>query len=346
MNNDFESSLRETLNNAVPAAPPSPDRAEGARMKAKRTGRTRNAVVASAAAALAVAAIAIVPGLLNDKSTSAQRGPQVASPGASPYDGFQCPTGADPASTEPITKIDRGALRARICPAGGPELQWQAPGDALTSPTDLDLLVDQINGLESARPDLACTMELGPAYTLTFEYADGRLATIAGQNYGCQAVTLGDKQLVGASQISKDYFDSLERQRATMTPSQPVPDPGCASNGYGQPTTLMPAPTNPGFVKVVGCEYLSSDSSLVGGGPLSDADVVSLNSALVRSALADPAQAIDCMASDRTLRLVGVNEWGDMISISESGIGCWSVGDSIVSLGPELERAIDKAVED
>lgn len=341
MNNDFESSLRETLNNAVPDAPPSPDRAEGARMKAKRTGRTRNAVVASAAAALAVAAIAIVPSLLDDTPSRGQRGPQVAGPGASPYDGFQCPTGTDAASTEPITKIDQGALRARICPAGAPELQWQAPADALTSPTDLDLLADQINGLDPARPMMACTMEMGPAYTLTFEYAEGQLATIGGQLYGCQAVTLGDKQLVGAAQVSKAYFDALTLQRAGSSPSQPVADPKCLPNGFTQTVTLMPSPTKPAFVKVVACEYDSGDSSLTGSGPLSAEDVAALNASV---AAAQDGATIPCPAPnpDRDVRLVGATEWGDVVTISQSG--CWFVGDKVVTIGGALTQAIEGAV--
>jgi hypothetical protein len=349
MNSDFENNLRETLTNAVPEAPAAPNRAEQARARAARATRRRAGVIATGAAALAVAAIAIGPSLVDTGSgrDAEPDNPQPAGSAASPYDGFQC--GVTPQASQLRSEITEGAVRARICPVV-PEAEgvgWQPPADALVSSAALDELAHLVGGLETADPLGACTMELGPAYTLTFEYADGRLATVTGELYGCRPVTVGGQTFLGAVEVKDAYFEALLQQRATMTPPPVQAAPACDTQGFGPQGSLLPLDGSIRFVKVAACEY-NLTGALIGSGVLIDAEVAEFNRQFAATLLqpSEGGPTVTCAMSERDLRLVAISTWGDPVTATQSGMGCWWASEAFFRLDESMTAAVDAAVAD
>lgn len=100
-----------------------------------------------------------------------------------------------------------------------------APMDPLSGASGrAQAAVDLYNTLPDPNWD-ACTDELGPAYLVIHEYADGSRVPVEIQTYGCRAVVTGEQLKAGG----QDYLDALlalwaeEREELGTTGERPGP---------------------------------------------------------------------------------------------------------------------------
>jgi hypothetical protein len=95
------------------------------------------------------------------------------------------------------------------------------PVVTVTNAATVKQLFDTISGLPLMPKDIACTMELGPEYNLTF-YADGKtLPVVNAQRYGCRQVTIhGEKQERTAS--APEFWNELDLAILKGTPAARV----------------------------------------------------------------------------------------------------------------------------
>ncbi len=91
----------------------------------------------------------------------------------------------------------------------------------VTNAATVKQLFDTISGLPLMPKDIACTMELGPEYKLTF-YANGKTLTVVNaQRYGCRQVTIqGEKQERTAS--ASEFWNELDIAILKGTPAARV----------------------------------------------------------------------------------------------------------------------------
>jgi hypothetical protein len=213
--NDFEDRLRDRLHSAVPDGPDEPVRAGAARAYAARRRRRTRTSLGVAAVVVAVGGVSVLPSVLGgDDGGSAPVATSPSATGATAIAGepYACPPKPPKHRTSdaPGDQVPEGALLARLCVAGV-GTTWQPPADALTS--DVDALVRVVNDQEVLPDSQPCTMELGPAYTLTFQYADGSTVTVQGELFGCRALTVGDATYRGADQVHDRFLGFLHQQR-------------------------------------------------------------------------------------------------------------------------------------
>lgn len=138
----------------------------------------------------------------------------------------KCPDPADTPQAKGSFQLADGPSWARICGTsnsgtgqepgldGGRVLL--GPPDALV--TNLDGLVAFANALPTADSNMACTMELGPSYTLVVGYPDGRTQQITGELFGCRMV--GDR--TGSQQLLDDFGNRLRAQRIAFPDLAPI----------------------------------------------------------------------------------------------------------------------------
>ncbi|RMB62043.1 hypothetical protein [Tessaracoccus antarcticus] len=152
-----------------------------------------------------------------------------------PYVAEGCKDAAsgDLASTElPDGALPEDAERVWLCASG--EMQVGSPAPPL-EPLEEAGLVSQaaaaFNDLSPVPEDQACTMELGPAYLVVHEYADGTRHAVELQEYGCHLV-IGGATVKGNSELYKEKLLELWRQqRADLDTAQTRPGPLCPLTG-------------------------------------------------------------------------------------------------------------------
>ncbi|NYI43771.1 hypothetical protein BJ993_000851 [Nocardioides aromaticivorans] len=310
-----ETWLREGLAGAVPEPPAAPDRAEGARAKARRARRTTVAAAGGVAASVLLVAgvVATVGGSSPDDDKAADDVP------VSPYDAPACP--AAPVDTQTQVGPDHvpdGASSVRLC--GGNEVPIDVPKDALVD--GVDDVAASINGLETAPSDLACTMELGPAYQLVFAYPDGSSVVASGELYGCRQVVVDGVERVGADEPWETFIDRLRAQRKRLDPPAPV----------DAATLECPAATDTVGVPSVGraqdlavAAYCAEDR--LGSGtwrraPIPTADLTSLVTD-IRANTEENAGMVDCDVTPPVPHIVGVTAWGDRVDLQAQCTNGW-----------------------
>lgn len=227
MNESFEDRLGRSLIEIVPG-PPTGDLAGAARTLARRARRRRQGVAAGAAAVAVLAAIGVPWTVTRGGEPGGDRGGEpVKEPEAA---ALECPNKVDSGtlpgkSGEPLKK---GAVRAMLCPAGGSGM-FQPPSDALES--GLEEFVAMVNAQSAGSPaSSTCPSNLGIAWTVLLEYADGTTSSVTGENYGCGWLYLGQHDQLeprvreGAEVIYRKYLGLLAAQRATReAPGVEVP---------------------------------------------------------------------------------------------------------------------------
>lgn len=299
--------LREGLAGAVPAPPATPDRADGARTRARRARRTTLLAAGGVAASVLLVA-GVVAVLGND-------GPEdgdVANDGPlSPYDAPACPT--TPVDTRTQTGPDHvpdGARSVRLC--GANEIAIDVPKDALVS--GVDEVAATINGLETAGTDMACTMELGPAYQLLFAYPDGSTIVASGELYGCRPVVVNGVERVGADEPWEKFIALLRAQREQLDPPAPV-DPATIECPAATDATGVPSVGRAQDVAVaVYCAEDTLGSGTWRRAPIPADDLAALV-ADIEANTEKNAGYVDCRVDPPVPAIVGVTAWGDRVNL-------------------------------
>lgn len=307
--------LRDGLADAVPDAPTVPDRADGARARARRARRTTIAAVGGVAASVLLAA-GVVAVLGNDGPD----GGNIADDGrASPYDAPACP--AAPVDTRTQTgpgQVEEGASSVRLC--GGNEIAIDVPKDALV--TDVDELAEAVNGLDAASPDLACTMELGPAYQLVFSYPDGSTIVASGELYGCRPVVVNGVERTGADEPWEKFIELLRAQRRQLEAPAPVD----ASSIDCPAATDISAVQSVGRAQDLAVAVYCAEPYLGSGGwiraEIPAADLTTLV-ADIRSNTEENAGFVDCDVSPPVPRIIGLTAWGDRVDLQAQCTNGW-----------------------
>lgn len=139
----------------------------------------------------------------------------------------ECPDPADTPVTGSSYKFPEGASWARVCgtsSSGTGMDPGPLPGVLLGPPdalvTNLEGLVQFANNLPKMPNDIACTMELGPAFTMVVGYPDGSTQQVTGELYGCRA--FGDR--MGAQAMLDDFGNRLRAQRDAYPDLAPATD--------------------------------------------------------------------------------------------------------------------------
>jgi hypothetical protein len=144
--------------------------------------------------------------------------------------------------------LPKGANVVRLCngrstPGLGPGYRYDVPADVLTS--DIDSLIEQVNGLEPPRPPpsgqrVYCADDGGTAINFWFGYPDGTAAAVSWQPFGCRLLRIAPDQAVnGGRDLLSAYAKALASQRASShflaMPAAPHCSPGV------QPTSPLGA---------------------------------------------------------------------------------------------------------
>lgn len=304
--------LRDGLADAVPTPPASPGRADGARAMARRARRTTGLAIGGAAASVLLAA-GVVAALQDGKDP--KDGTDVV---ASPFDVPACATDPGPADSGP-TSVPAGAVSVRLC-STSEAIGFRPSADALV--TDVDALVEAVNGLPDSPTDPMCTMDLGRAYQLVFRYADREPVVAGGELYGCHEVTVGGAKRQDA-QVPWDRFNELlAAQRADLDPPPPP------SAGEIDCTDPMPSATPGPPADLVVAALCVED--VQGSGASQRADISADDLAVLREDLAvnvDTSAGMPrCAQALEYVRLVGMTAWGDVVELpSECGNGRYVV---------------------
>ena len=350
MTREFEDLLRRELEAVVPDPPEDPGRASGARRIAHRKRSTRTGLFTVCVVTAAVAALVVVPVVLSrdEVGNSGVTLPEDDDGGERPSDDIEpgyeyiCPE-STPTLMAPSRELPGGAVRARICDAG--EMPWSAPEDALT--TGLDQLIVTINSADPLPPDMGCTDDLGPAFTMAFQYENGATYAIRGSFGGCDTIVVGHDERLGAIELVDLYADLLARQRAE---TEPPPDnagvrPSCADA--------------PGSVRDDWRTILYPDRDLdltagvlcvfpEGGAPtevpLTAEMIEQVNDEVASGAVRDPGGVCRCLGPTVVIR--GVDAWGDRYQlVREEGRSAFSIGTWSWQPSAESERLLASLME-
>jgi hypothetical protein len=122
-----------------------------------------------------------------------------------------CGESANSQPSKPAGKPD--SVRITLNPAS------PTPQNQSVTLTNLEMtqkLFDMIFALPAMPQQKACTMELGPAYTLTFLQNSKTLATINAERYGCRPITIQGEQ--GERQTSQEFWPLLDKAINEATP--------------------------------------------------------------------------------------------------------------------------------
>ena len=312
---EFEDRLRSDLIEAVPEAPPAPDRAQSARALARRRRRGRVTVGAGFVVLIAAASAAVALPRLGGSHTGPVGEPRLLACSDIPnIHGLRYPADSE---------VPAGAVIARLCPANG--AQWQPPRDALTS--GLDELVADIDD----QPNWTQSVGVGPCsfgdrpvydYTISFGYPDGHVVDIFGE-LGCSVLRLGLPGAPGGIRTGEDliirqYLDQLAEQRSVGTPVE-TDSPACSDVGSHEDLTLYPASRSFELVAARVCAFRWTEVAprtfnfvLAGSRPLLDDELVELNAGFVDAEPQEPTEQV----GDLLYEIVGVNEWGDRVGMT------------------------------
>lgn len=146
----------------------------------------------------------------------------------------------------PDGAIPEGAESVRLCPAG--EFGMATPLEALVDVALVPEAVAAFNGLTPAPENQACTMELGPAYTAVYSYADGTRHAVELQEYGCGNVVGGGVVKAGSDGFKETLLSLWQEQRGYQ-PIVERPAPLCPL--AGSIFTLVPGEAE--FTSGVAC---------------------------------------------------------------------------------------------
>lgn len=344
MNEKFEDRLGRSLTEIVPERPPG-DLAGAARTWARRTRRRRQGVVAGAAAVAVLAAIGI--------PWAVTRGGEPAGdPAERPeLEPLVCPVKVDRGSLpgEPGKPLARGAVRAQLCPAGGSGT-FQSPPDVLKA--GLHDLVALVNAQPLHRSRF-CPANLGTAWTVLLQYADGTVASVTGENYGCNDMFLGRhgvrsaQRRDGAGVVYKKYLDLLAAQRATREPPGVEVSLSCPSyNPDGPPFSQVPPDTAaPGLTRAQLCWKSETQTELPFQSAELDARLVELvNADLAERVTKKYPRGAECRDELR-VELVAQNAWGDRMLIPGSGCGLFGTGEWFWRPGAEVQQRFEDLIE-
>lgn len=159
------------------------------------------------------------------------QGPDGAGETIGPSSPAQGTTEADPcgaltasvAAPKPGAALPAGATAIRLCPVRGVELgDGVVPRDALVR--DTDVVVQAYNELPIATQQAVCTADLGPSYTMVFQYEGGAAVTLRGDLSGCGPV--GGR--TGARTLVNAFLRELRKQRSTTPPPRVTVQQPCS----------------------------------------------------------------------------------------------------------------------
>lgn len=144
----------------------------------------------------------------------------------------------------PEGDLPSGATKVRLCP-GPPQPHVpdvQAVPELLT--TDVDDLVDTVNGLDDLTEAVDCTFDGGPDLVYWFGYPDGDWRAVELGAYGCRTLRVGvDILRLGGIEVATTFVGALMTQRATASP--PDVPAGATCGGVFGTSTLSPLPARP-----------------------------------------------------------------------------------------------------
>jgi hypothetical protein len=318
--------LHDLLHAAVPEPPAAPDRAAGARDRARRHRRRTTAGVA-VAAALVVAAVAAVPVLTSDDRPGVSRPTApTPTPTPTPEPPVEAPCPAVDEPTHGPATVLEGAVLVRLCQGIG--VEFDAPADALT--TDVAAVAAAINDQPSGPVPLSCTMDLGRGYQLVFGYPDGHTQNVAGELYGCHSLSVGGTSRSDPEKPYRTFIRLLRAQRAASTPpASDVVRPSCGRGGFDR-TSPVARPKEMA-VGTLCVRYESASETDPVAVPVSAGDL----EVLLHDWVVGGPPAYDSDAP--TLLLVGATAWGDRVSLPMDQVG-------IRVPGPDAERILDRLV--
>lgn len=349
MTQDFEELLRRELQRIVPEPPDDLGRASGARQVARRKSRHRAGLLTVTAVTAAVAALAVVPTVLNPDEGG--RGgvtfPDDERPTRVPTDlesdyAYVCPEATETLMA-PSQELPGGAVRARICDAGA--IPWSAPQDALSS--GLDELVVAVNSADPVAPGTECADDLGPAFTLSFQYEDGSTFGIRGTFGGCATIIVGHEERYGARQIVGLYADLLAQQRAGQDPppDNAGVDPSCSDvpgTVRDDWRTVLYTDRQLDLSEAVLC--IVSAGQLPREVALRPPQVAQVNQDFAARAGRDPGGTCDC--SGPTVVIRGVDDWGDPYQLVRGqDMPAYAIGGWYWMPSADVQRMLAAAVE-
>jgi hypothetical protein len=338
MTDEFEQELRGELARAVPDPPEDLGRAAAARRMAHRHRRRRTGLAAVVAATAAVVAVVAVPSILGQRDRSGSGVTVTEDSESTPTtslgeEGYQCPHGDEPRPlVSPSTELPGGAVRARIC-AADPSA-WTAPADALEVP--IDELVVLINSADPVPSDAVCPAVVGDAFTMTFQYDDGRTFGIRGDTGGCDTIVVGGEERYGASELVDIYAELLAEQRAEREPSaSPGIDPQCPSQGEVDAwQTILFDDMRLDLVVAIACEY--TQGALPREVALDEATLAAINDDITAHVSGDVPYV--CEYSGPSYEIRGADSWGDpYLLVGECGLGYFSYQGRYWEPSPEVQ---------
>ena len=324
--------LHDRLAAAVPDAPPTPDRAAGARDRRRRSVRRATALAAAATAVVAILGVA-----LPVARSHSIGGP---SPTTAPASEGCPPKSAEPVHLSGASTLPPGAVWISLCPRTG-LFSATLPEGALTDDA-VGRLVTEVNAQPVQPSDEACpsTSTGDVDYSLLVGYPDGSARQVVGEwDYGCLSLYVGATRRDGGAQVLNDFLTALTAQRAAQVPPATPPRPASCAVLHGAPFLAGPQGTR----QAVLCVGYSTDdrshrhsSGLPTAVPIPSADLRTLldDWSSRRSGPHQPMPTKDCPGSapwtdqpnELNWTIDGVTAWGDDTQVESGPFGEWMDG--------------------
>ncbi len=345
--------LSDLLRAVVPDGPDPAGRADQVVRRGRHGTRRRGAVSVLAVGAVAFAVIAAPRLFTSSTHSTTATGRDTTVAAANLAHPFACATPGHPtaaATPHPSGQVPSGAVLARLCPlTGSGSGEWSAPGDALTS--NVDAVAAVFNTLPSARV-MSCPPPLGAhAFTVTFQYADGRLVRLSGQDDGCNYVRLtGSAGLgrAGADRVLHAFLTQLAAQRAMLSPpaASPVADLTCPTTLTGARPSILLDPRHLDLTSAVLCTYPKGLPGQSQRATLTDGQVQAVDRDWTAGA-SQAIPAIGCLGPTPKTAILGVDRWGDRVWLAWDCVTYNYGFDGSVILGwspsPPVQRMLDRA---
>ena len=247
------------------------------------------------------------------------------------------PTGTASATSGPGT-VSGDVVAVRLC-NGGEGVAFQPPAEPLV--TGADELAALVDSQPPQQDDVGCTLELSTSYLLAFQYADGTVRTVVGENYGCEVLRVGGRVLSHAEDVFVRTLDLYRTQRASETAPGSDTRANCfdadLSAGRVSPLGVPDELTSASL-----CVYPSKSGPPVRERVDKDDLAILLADRNARESSAVPFTG--ACPSHRNWSLVGATDWGDIV-LPSAYCGMWidNAGHAWAP-GPEAQAIIDRLV--
>jgi len=233
--------------------------------------------------------------------------------------------------------VPEGATSVRLCAGGASGVnQVTPPVDALT--TDVDTVVRAVNDQRLVDRPRCADLQL-PTYQLAFGYPDGSRFVIAGRFTGCAELLVGSGRRAQAGPPLRAFVEHLVAQRSTATPPNQAVEPADLDCTQPREQRTFPLGDPTGLTVAVLCVGLPQRPERARRVAIPAEELTALAASM--EADTGPVETFGCAYDPVVPWIVGINAWGDPITLTKECFG-FLIADDLEWLPRAPERRIIK----